>query len=182
MTEAQIEAAFMNPLQRRVFEMFVGMGDERSLPKLLNLCKASGVEVSEPTLKRWSSKFKWIDLAQDTGKAIADKIAEGMLPDHIARVKLDLEVINKLKDQFRKDVEAGLVAVTLSDYISLIKTEQLLTGNPTDRSANDSTHTLKIHIDDSEIAAVLGLSERRKRGLPSPELINVTPEGGRDAL
>ena len=172
----------MNPLQQRVFEMFVAMGDERSLPKLLSLCKAQEIETSEPTLKRWSSKFKWQELAQHTGEEVARQIAKTMLPDHVARTKKDLETIGKLKAQFEKDVEDGNIQVTLTEYISLIKTEQLLTGNPTDRSENSTVQTLKIELKDSDLAALLRKSEQNKRGLPSVDIIDVTPGSGRDDL
>jgi len=172
----------MNPLQQRVFEMFVAMGGERTVLKLLSLCKAQDIEVSEPTLKRWSTKFKWQELAQSTGEEVARQIAKTMLPDHIERTKNDLATIAKLKLQFEKDVQDGNVKVTLSEYIALIKTEQLLTGNPTDRSESNTTQTLKIELKDSDLAALLRKSEQNKRGLPNADIIDVTPQAGRDDL
>ena len=123
-----------------------------------------------------------MDLAQATGEEVARQISKNMLPDHLERTKHDLKVIAKLKKKFEDDVDAGTVQVTLSEYISLIKTEQLLTGNPTDRSENSTVQTLKIELKDADLAALLRKSEQNKRGLPNADIIDVTPRGGHDDL
>lgn len=191
MTEGEIERIFMNPLQERVFQMFVALGDERSIPKLHAACKHEGIEQAEITLKRWSQKFKWQDLAQHTDHQIAKAIAEHMLPDHIERTRKGLEYIEKMKEAFYAKVDAGKVDLSVMEFIALLKADQLLLGNPTDRNEHQHTVKVELNLSDDEMREAVRFAAARKRGLPIPserdlkteydvpmeerQIINVTP-------
>jgi len=173
--EGLIESVFMTGEQRRVFEIFVGLGSDRSLEKLIQtLSEVEDIkQVSGSTIKRWSSKFKWFELATRTDQQIVEGIAESALPVHRARVAKDLQYIDKLKDKFYKAVDEGKVEVDLPQFVLLLKTEALLLGDPTERREEVHTHKLagELQLTDAQLHAVLRVTAAKEFGLPVPETI-----------
>jgi hypothetical protein len=180
--EAKIEAAFMDPAQQRVFQMYVGLGPERSILKLLAVCKEAGIDTSEATLKRWSSKFKWTDLVTRTEQQISNRIAEEAMPLHVKNTQKDLDIIGQLKEKFYARVEAGEIKIDLADYVLLLKTEALIVGDPTERKeiVNTDKHTVEVHMTNEQMADFMRFDAIQKHGLPPPPK-NVTPEVEHDA-
>ena len=166
--EAKIEQAFMGPDQQKVFQMFVHLGRERTLPKLLSVCKEAEIAVSEATLKRWSARFKWVDLATRTDYEIANRIVEEAMPMHIHDLQRDLDIIEKLKESFYKRVENNEIKIELADYIILLKTQALIVGNPTERREiiNTDKNEVTIHMTDEQMAEMMRLDAAMKHGLP----------------
>lgn len=166
--EARIQQAFMDPIQQRVFQMFIHIGRERSLPKLLEACKSADVSVSEATLKRWSSKFKWTDLALRTDSEISNRIVDAAMPLHVNGMQRDLEIIDKLKETFYKNVDAGLITVNLADYVMLLKTQALITGDPTARTEHTETHkhSVTVQLTEEQLADMMRFDAAHKHSLP----------------
>lgn len=156
--------------------MFMGLGERRDLAQLLKVCHESGMKISYQTIKRYSSKFKWYELAQQTERALAEKIAAEMLPDHAEKIRRHLETINLLTGKFYEKVKRGEVDVDLEQFVVLVKTESMLTGGPKDNPAVNANINIDIGLDDAQLAAVLRLAEAKQRGLPPPDMIDVTPE------
>jgi hypothetical protein len=176
---AQIEATFMDGTQRAVFEVFCGLGHERSLRKLQDTLTANGQSYSDSQLKRWSTKFKWFDLALRTDHAIGVAIEEKMVPVHTERISKALDSINTLKEKFYERVQKGEITVDLPDFINLIKVEALILGDPTER--REEVHTTHIShefkgLNPAQIAAITRIAAAQEYGLPPvEEPINVTP-------
>ena len=166
--EAKIEQAFMSPDQAKVFSIFVHLGRERTLPKLLSALKEAEIVVSEATLKRWSSKFKWTDLATRTDYEIANRIIDEALPLHVHDLQRDLDIIEKLKESFYKRVENNEIKIELADYIILLKTQALIVGNPTERREiiNTEKNEVTIHMTDEQMAEMMRLDAALKHNLP----------------
>jgi hypothetical protein len=176
--EGMIESVFMTPEQRQVFEIFIGLGAERSLEKLITtlatMAEVEGLKTpSGSTIKRWSSKFKWFELATRTDAEIVAGIAAGALPVHRERTAKALRYIEKMKDTFYKAVDAGTVEVDLPQFVLLLKTEALLLGDPTERREEVHTHKLagELQLTDTQLRAVLRLTAAKEFGLPVPETI-----------
>lgn len=163
----------MTAEQRRVFEMFVALGTDRSLAKLWEVVKESDIDISEASIKRWSSRFHFFDLATRTDQQIVDGIAEGALPIHRERVEKELKYINKLKDKFYEQVDAGKIDVTLSDFVTLLKTERLILGDPTERREEIKTTRLEheIVVSSGEVKEILRRSAAQEYGLPTSDTI-----------
>lgn len=160
--------------------MFVGLGRERTLVDLASICVQKSITASLSTLKRWSSQFRWFELAIFVGQEISIRLAEEMLPVHVERAKKDLETISILKERFhyraRIDptdeslpdiVRARALDLGLNDYLSLIKTERLILGDPTERKEVNEQITHRYSEEDLARAAEALASSKYK--LPPPE-------------
>jgi len=178
--EADICLSEMDETQARVFNMFVGLGRDRSLVDLTSLCIQREISASISTLKRWSSQFEWFALAEFVGHEISSKLTDALLPAHVERAKKDLATISLLKERFHiraqidptdetlpEAVRARAIDLSLADYLSLIKTERLILGDPTERKQVDETVTHKWAQEDIDRAAAALASSKYK--LPPPE-------------
>jgi hypothetical protein len=167
------EPFLMEPHQQKVFEMFVHLGPERSLTKLLAICNDNGISVGEATLKRWSSKFKWQDLVTRTEQEISNRIANEAMPMHVRSMAKDLDVIEQLKEDFRERVKNKEIKVdTLADYALLLKIEASITGDPTKRKDHEGDTTInndnrvEINFTPDQMTQFLQFEAQQKHGLP----------------
>jgi len=184
-TEAQVEISLseMDVDQQAIFQLFVGLGFERSLAKLEAHCKEQSIKVSLSTLKRWSSEFKWVELAQVVGRNLSNKLADAMLPEHLERAKKQLEAIDTLEDRFYDRLKldpASLdegernraIDVNLNDFFNLIKTRRLIMGDPT---AEKTSTTVTHRFDDEQLDAAVDIIAKKRYGLPTlPTIKNVS--------
>jgi hypothetical protein len=178
----QIDSAKMNPRQRHLFEMYLGMGDDRTIEKLYGWCRDNGVVASYQTLKNWSTKFAWQGLIEQIDQNIALELGRLLLPEHVERVRLDLRCFQRLKLDFQAKVEAGEVEITLDEYLKICKTEDMLTNKPLERKQDsDITDRVTVEIEREDLAVAMAISAARKHGLPMPrevteQMKNVTPD------
>lgn len=185
MTEAQAEISLseMDIDQQQIFQLFVGLGFDRSLLKLDELCKAQSIKVSYSTLKRWSTNFKWIQLAKFVARDISQKLAKEILPTHLARAKKQLEAIDTLEDRFYERLKLDpdssdplirerAIDVNLSDFFNLVKTRRLIMGDPTEEKQHS---TVTHRFDDEQLDAAVDIIAKKRYGLPTlPTIKNVS--------
>lgn len=177
MTEVQAEIYLseMDIDQQTVFQLFVGLGTERSLLKLTGICKEQKIKVSYSTIKRWSTEFKWLELAKIVARNLSDKLAKEMLPAHLERAKKQLEAIDTLEDRFYERLKLDpdsldpsererAIDVSLSDFFNLIKTRRLIMGDPTQEKVNT---TVTHRFDDEQLDAAVDIIAQKRYGLPS---------------
>ncbi len=178
----------MDEDQARVFNMFVGLGRERSLVDLAALCVQKNIPgASLSTLKRWSSQFEWFALAEFVGHEISARLVDDLLPAHVERARKDLETISILKERFHnraridptdemlpQAVRNRAIDLTLNDYLSLIKTERLILGDPTERKEINETHTHKWSQDDLDRAAAALTASKYNLPPDPPTTVTVT--------
>lgn len=171
----RIESAKMNLRQRRIFEVYLGMGDDRTLEKLYGWCRDEGIKVSYLTLRRWSSEFAWFPLIKQIEENLAEELGKVLLPDHVERVRLDLQHIQRIKLRFYQRVENDEVDITVDEYLKILKVEDMLTSKPLDRPGPDEItgkHKIEIVVTDEQLALALAFSNHQRHGLPPPRVVD----------
>ena len=166
----------MNPRERRVFEIYLGMGDDRSLEKLFSYCRDEGIVASFATLKMWCRKYGWVPLVEQIEADIADELGRALLPDHVERTKNDLAHIQRMKLKFYRKVESDEIDITVEEYIKLLKIEEALIGRPTERSSDGELtgkYKVEVELTQEQLGMALALSASTRHNLPPPR--NVTP-------
>ena len=174
--KVRIDSARMNPRERRIFEIYLGMGEDRSLEKLFGYCRDEGIIASIATLKQWSIKYAWQALLEQIEADIADELGKALLPDHVERTKNDLAHIQRMKLKFYRKVESDEIDITVEEYIKLLKIEETLIGRPTERSSDGELtgkYKVEIQLNEEQLAVALALSASSRHNLPPPR--NVTP-------
>lgn len=182
----------MTDVQRRVFHMYVALGPKRSLPAVVKLCKEREVDVTIRQLTRWSSTFKWSRLAELTQQAIANKLADDVMPEIREITKLDLRTTLLLKKRFHRRAQidpfdktlpdedrALAIMPDLADYEKLVNIERKLLGDPDENEKKGLVSRVEEAFDTVELMYQLGERTRKLHGLPPPpddEEKDVTPE------
>lgn len=172
----RIDSARMNPRERRIFEIYLGMGQDRSLERLNGYCRDEGIVASLATLKSWSIKFGWAALLEQIEADIAEELGRALLPDHVERTKIDLSHIQRMKLKFYQRVEADQVDITVEEYIKLLKIEESLIGRPVERSSDSELtgkYKVEVELTQEQLGLALALSASTRHNLPPPR--NVTP-------
>lgn len=171
---AAIDAARMNPRQRRVFELYYAMDEERSLEKLLIVCHEEfKIVVSLKTLARWSAEYGWQALIEEIDRRIVEKLAEKLMPLHEERIKLDMMAMQRMKLRFIERVNKDEVEVSLDDYLKILKAEDMIRRNPYGERTDDETGNVRMTLDVPRevFNNALALSVASKHGLPPPRLV-----------
>lgn len=181
----QIDSARMNLRQRRIFEVYLAMGDERTLEKLYGYCRDEGIIASYRTLQRWSTEFAWQGLVQQIEEHLALELGRLLLPDHVERVRGDLMRIQRMKLKLYAKIDADEIDITIDDYIKLLKIEDMLTSKPLERPGSDEiTGKFKVEIEltQEELAIALAISAKNKHRLPPPRLVNPSIDADQDTI
>ncbi len=113
---------------REAFEHYYSLGNKRALVSVTGVCG-----VSFKTIGRWSKEFQWKRRVVDRDKKIADALEKKADIKQIDRKARALATIDKMY-KHNKDKLQSMPIEDVSDYIKLSTHEQLLTGEPTDRS------------------------------------------------
>jgi hypothetical protein len=179
----RIDSVRMNLRQRRVFEVYLGMGPERSLERLYGYCLDEGIAISLTGLKNWSKSFAWQPLIDAIEADIAVELGKILLPDHVERVRGDLQRIQRMKMKFYEKVDADEIDLTVDDFIKLLKVEDMLLSKPLERPGSDEItgkYKVEVILSEDEIALAMRISAAKRHGLPMPQIIgdamkNVTP-------
>lgn len=172
----RIDSARMNPRERRIFEIYLGMGEDRSLERLNTYCRDEGIVAAIATLKSWSIKFGWVALIEQIEADIAEELGRTLLPDHVERTKIDLSHIQRMKLKFYRKVESDEIDITVEEYIKLLKIEESLIGRPVARSSDGELtgkYKVEVELTQEQLALALALSASTRHNLPPPR--NVTP-------
>lgn len=169
----------MSPEQARVFAMFVAMGPERSIPRLFALTQEHGVGVTMRMLKRWSSTFKWYEMAKTTQAQIATTIADDIVPILRDLTVQDLKTMQVLKERFYQRVlidpndpnlndrdRARAIDPDLNDYAMILKHEKMILADPNESNPDAPKVGSKLNLTDAEIERALGRLVVAKYGLP----------------
>lgn len=156
----------MMPHQRSIFEMYVALGDERSLQKLLNQCQEQKIDISMWELKRWSSDFGWADLALRTDMEIARSLAKQMLPEHTMSTKMRLQAIQRLEEKFYKMVENDEIKMDFERWVSLLGLKDRAMGVPGESIEHTHTHKFTFELNDEQLKTQMRLQSLNKHGLP----------------
>jgi protein-arginine kinase len=115
-------AAILNQTQQKHYELWVALGDERSLRKL---SERTGTSLT--TLKKWSSRFKWNDLLRDRQAPIIRQIAEeadGTLEKSIKQARTIVRIL--IEDYLEKVERKEIVLKTTADLERLYRSLSLL--------------------------------------------------------
>jgi len=169
----------MSPTQQRVFALFVGIGVGRSIPKLFEMCQELNVGVTLRMIKRWSSQFKWYEMAKTTQSQIAAEISEEIKPILRDLTLLDLKAMQTLKERFYARVlidpsnldltpeeKARAIDPDLNDYVMIIKHERMILADPNENNPDAPKLGSKLQITDADIERALGRLVVAKYGLP----------------
>jgi hypothetical protein len=160
----------MNLTQRAIFERYIAMGSERSISKLIMLLEDEKIPHSKTSLERWSKKFSWDELAGDIESEIVRRMADRMLPLHEERLRKQLVAMDILKESFYRKVAEGKINVELDDFITILKTEMIIRGDPTERitSEHNVNVTHNVVIPDNQLTDILRVVAAQQHGLPPP--------------
>lgn len=178
----EIDSAQMNIRQRHIFEIYMGMGEDRTIEKLYGWCRDNGKVASYQTLKNWSTRFAWQGLIERIDRNVATELGKLLLPEHVERVRRDLEVFQRLKLDFIARAENGEIEITLDEYLKICKTEDMLTKQPLERNNdNELSGRVSTDVDPDVLVVAMAIMAARKHGLPMPreverEIKNVTPD------
>ena len=178
----RIDSVRMNLRQRRVFEVYLGMGPERSLERLYGYCLDEGIAISLTGLKNWSKNFAWQPLIEQIEQDIAVELGKILLPDHVERVRGDLQRIQRMKLKFYEKVDNDEIDLTVDDFIKLLKIEDMLISKPVERGNADELsgkYKVEVILTQEEITLAMRISAAKRHNLPMPQIVgdmrNVTP-------
>lgn len=137
----------MNPEQLRLFQVFVGLGPERTLKKLYDAALELGITTKPRTIRGWHERQHWAEMAKQTQAQVAGTAVKQMTDDLVDMTREDLATIQKAKRRFmaRLNLDPEDETLTpkqreqalrfdLADYINLVKLERLILGDPTERT------------------------------------------------
>jgi hypothetical protein len=152
--------------------MYVALGAERTVDKVIELVKATpDIKASPSTIRRWSWRLRFHEMAERTDAKVVAGVAEAALPIHRERVSRDLHYINIMKEDFYRRIDAGKIHIDLPEFLALLKSEALLLGDPTER--REEVHTTKLqhelNLTDSQLKAILRVTAAAEFGLPPPD-------------
>lgn len=125
------------------FRIYRDLGDDRSIPKVSQQCTKS-----ESLLKRWSSKFNWIDRARDydnelekEAKAKAVKARKDMTARQIQiSMKLQKKALYALKELSAADMSPK----DIKDYLKIATDLERLCREPTEDEKGDVIYEMEI--------------------------------------
>lgn len=183
----------MDPRQQAVFERYVALGNERSLPKLYESISKDDNTISMRMLQRWSQKFDWKNLAETVNDKVAQEVAEAMRPIIKERMREQLSTLQSLQRRFEErfgldpndpnltpEQRLRVIDPDFRDYMDAVKMERLITGDPTERREVNVISDVAEMLTREDMLEVARIAAMRKFGgvvrLPPAEVIDVTPE------
>lgn len=115
-TEIKKSIPIENPEQRNAFLLYFNFGKDRSIQRVYEELAENGRKRSLVSVKKWSSKFKWIDRVAAMDLEVSDKAEE--LAIKKASMKKS-EILDACKQTMLKYVEQlaeGNIVPTPSDF------------------------------------------------------------------
>jgi hypothetical protein len=112
-----------NEKQERAFELYVSMGEKRSLRKL-----ARRMGVAPSTAKAWSKEFSWGERLAERDRGIAQVVRS-----RTEKAEVDSQIRNRQFVQMAlvataRQIAEGKIRATMSDLDRLIRLERFLEG------------------------------------------------------
>jgi hypothetical protein len=138
----------MNPEQQHCFNLYAAMGEGRTANALHAQLQESEKyrHISIRQIQRWSAQFGWPDLAKQVNDKVVEKVTEQLQPVIESMVAEQIDALHRVQRRFIErlnidpnddnltDAErARVIDPDFRDFQEAIKTERLITGDPTER-------------------------------------------------
>lgn len=119
--EAQAQADQMNERQTQAFEHFERLGPMRSLAQT-----SKELNIPYNSIRRWSCRFKWIDLIDRHARELAEKARKELDATYIEAKNNDLKTCLSIKSKFLEDLTNGKICISVSDWARVCQEERLI--------------------------------------------------------
>jgi histone H3/H4 len=181
MTDTRIEP--MDDTQALCFRVFVEMGPERRIPRLAKLDKIRALNVTERMLKRWSTKFRWTEMATKTTNDLAAKVGEILLEDSVTRARKLIRASRLIQDRFierlaidPEDVflddkqKAKAFVPDYRDFQDAVKLERTILGDPLEGNKDDKLASRLVQeLGENELMRAAREIASKRYGLPTSD-------------
>lgn len=164
-----------------VFYDYLGLPQRRSLARLAAM-NSSRRYPSVASLKRWSSRFEFIERARSHDRAAVEVMEERFNEAMRARVRSDAQAIAAAKQRFfDRCVDPSdptltpaqrrrALSPTLTDFVRLLKIERMLLASMPEVSKVEPTAgDTKSKFTDEEVAVMMQALTRFRHDLPPPQ-------------
>lgn len=116
---------------KEAFEVYYGMGANRSLKTVSEKCNVSHIAV-----KKWSTAFNWTDRIVHRDNMNAKKLAKKTDNQIVKDKETYVKMIKAMSGNVVKDIKSGTLRVeNVQDFERLIRLHLLLAGEPTEINA-----------------------------------------------
>jgi hypothetical protein len=184
----EAQAKIMTPEQLRLFQIFVGLGPDRTLKKLYDAAWELGIETKQRTIRGWHERQHWAEMAKQTQAQVAGTAIKQMTTELVDMTREDLATIQKAKRRFMERLaidpddpelddkqKEHALRFDLSDYINLVKLERLILGDPTERTEAVINNRMNEAITKDVLDAAVRQIAKDKYGVVL-DMKNVTPD------
>ena len=117
--------------------MYLALGPDRSLNRLVAEAKKAGISLSIATLKRWSARYGWQQSALEYDRAAGEKAIHELIHRNTVRRMSDLEGVRMVKEGTLEQLLEKFKRAKkprVSQYLDLVKLEYLIeNGRPMPR-------------------------------------------------
>ena len=165
----------------RAFEIYVALGEQRTLAKVSQLCAEQGQPIPIVTLKRWSSQYGWQKLVAEHTATVARQVFQRLGQTQAAERIDDLGVIRELKRRFTqralldpsdptltKAERQRAICPSIRDFALLLTLERQLSQAQI-VSVDNPAQELPTPEDSAAIRELQAELLRERYGLPSPD-------------
>jgi hypothetical protein len=94
---------------------------------------AKKFEVSDTAVRKAAERDRWLARVSEIDRKASVAVERRVIREHEVRIAETLEIIDGLRQQLRERAKAGDVVIDITDFVQLMKLEQLLEGDPTER-------------------------------------------------
>lgn len=127
--------------QRRAFEEYSRLGDERSLVKVADI-----VGKTDVTIQKWSKCFGWVERVKKLDNAIIDTASVESLPEQMDNRKRNLKLIDVMLrdaaviDENGNIVESKIKLKSMTDIRTALEVREALLGRDKTGKSGDTTN------------------------------------------
>jgi len=132
---------------------------------------AARFEISEAAVRRRATRDDWRDRVETLDRQAAQVAERTVVRDRAERIADTIRLVDEARVRFERQFEDPHFALTASDFVALVKLEQLLEGKPTERHENSALEgllgriRLAVHGAELERALEAGDIDAAKRAL-----------------
>ena len=85
---------------RAALKLYLNQEPRRSLHQLAAECAQHGVKASAPTLKRWSSRYRWQDHVAEHDHVVAEESMAQTVGHHVQAMQVFFKLIDAAKGRY----------------------------------------------------------------------------------
>lgn len=102
--------------QRDAFLIYFNLGRERSLQNVGKELAKKHIKISNTSLKKWSSKYQWVERTQVMDQEVMDKAEQMAIKEATAKKSDILKAVKNTMIQYNRAILNGEIVPSASDF------------------------------------------------------------------